>query len=68
MSFLATGSGHGYTTTLDSVENGIEIDLSNFNQIDIDVSTNTVTLGGGLHFGEITGPLYDAGKELRKMN
>ncbi|KAF6223377.1 hypothetical protein HO133_000219 [Letharia lupina] len=65
ISFLGTGGGHGYSATLDTVENGIEIDLGHFNTVSIDKDANTMTVGGSVHFANITGLLYDAGKEFR---
>ena len=65
ISFLGTGGGHGYSATLDTVENGIEIDLGHFNTVSIDRDANTMTVGGSVHFANITGLLYDAGKEFR---
>lgn len=64
--FLGTGGGHGYTTSLASIQNGIEIDLGHFNSVAINGSANTITVGGSVHFHNITGPLYAAGKEFRK--
>lgn len=65
--FLGTGGGHGYSATLGTVENGIEIDLGHFNTFSIDSNANTITVGGSVHFANITGPLYDAGKEWRTL-
>ena len=63
--FLGTGGGHGYTTSMRVIENGIQIDLGNFDAVMVNTSTNTVTVGGGAHFGNVTGPLAAAGRELR---
>lgn len=64
ISFLTTGRGHGSTVTLQAV-NGIEIDLSNFRTIDLDVEKGQVTVGGSVNFYQLFDPLYDAGKMLR---
>lgn len=48
------------------IKAGVEIDLSNFNSVAIDKDANTMTGGGSIHFRDITGPLQDAGKELRE--
>lgn len=65
--FLGTGGGHAYTTTVGSVQNGIEMDLGGFYGIEIDAEANTMTAGANVHFANITGPLYDAGKEFREL-
>ncbi|MCJ1436573.1 hypothetical protein MMC27_005953 [Xylographa pallens] len=65
ISFLGTGGGHAYSVTVETVQNGIEIDLGNFNTVSIDQTASTMTVGGAVHFANITGPLYDAGKEFQ---
>ena len=45
--------------------NGIDIDLGNFDTVKVDANSSTVTVGGSVKFGNITGPVYDAGKEIR---
>ena len=65
ISFLGTGGGHGYSASLGTVQNGIEIDLGYFNTVSIDKDASTMTVGGSVRFGNVTGPLYDAGKEFR---
>ena len=65
--FLGTGGGHGYSASLGSVQNGIKIDLGHFNNFSIDGNANTITIGGSVHFANITGPLYNAGKEWRML-
>ncbi|RYP45207.1 hypothetical protein DL768_008400 [Monosporascus sp. mg162] len=63
--FLATGNRHGYSTTLGDLQNGLAIDLSGFKNIDIDVASETVTIGPGVTAGDIFDPLYEAGFELQ---
>lgn len=63
--FLATGGRHGYTATFGKLRNGLATNLSQLNSIHIDVSASTVTVGGGVRFGDIIDPLYEAGFELR---
>lgn len=65
ISFLGTGGGHGYSASLASVRNGIEIDLGHFDTVSVNKNANTMTVGGSVRFGNVTGPLYDAGKEFR---
>ncbi|KAK8131613.1 FAD-binding domain-containing protein [Apiospora sp. TS-2023a] len=59
--FLATGGRHGYATTLGKLQGGLAIDLSKLNTIKIDKDASTLTVGPGVHFGEIFGPVFDAG-------
>ncbi|TAQ85517.1 hypothetical protein B7494_g6173 [Chlorociboria aeruginascens] len=63
--FLASGGGHGYTTTYGVIQSGLEIDLTAFNSVVVNVPASTLTVGGGTHFRDIFNPLYDAGKELQ---
>lgn len=65
--FLATGGKHGYSTSFGELGDGLAIDLSNFNTINVDKNASTVTIGGGVRFSDIFDPLYAAGKELRKL-
>lgn len=62
--FLATGGRHGYTTTLGRLDWGVEIDLGQFNQVKVDKSAATLTIGGGVVFADIFDPVYDAGFTL----
>ncbi len=64
---MAIGGGHGYTTSTSMLHNGIDIDLGNFNTVNIDVESNTMTIGGSVIFNDIFDPLYKAGKEIRKL-
>lgn len=64
--FMATGGGHGYSTTLSTVENALDIDLSNFKSVAVDAAANTVTIGGATTFRQIYDPLYNAGKQIRE--
>ncbi|KAF7889247.1 hypothetical protein EAF00_009547 [Botryotinia globosa] len=63
--FMATGGGHGYSTTLHSCKNGIDIDLGFFHDIKIDKEASTITIGGSIKFGELLQPLFDVGKEIQ---
>ena len=64
--FLGSDDGHDYPVTLDTVQNDMEIDLGHFQTFSINSRPNTITVGGSIHFANITGPLYDASKEWRK--
>ncbi|KAF7932171.1 hypothetical protein EAE99_003411 [Botrytis elliptica] len=63
--FMATGGGHGYSTTLHSCKNGIDIDLGFFHDIKIHKEASTITIGGSVKFGELIQPLFDVGKEIQ---
>ncbi|KAI1085366.1 FAD-binding domain-containing protein [Whalleya microplaca] len=62
--FLATGGRHGYGTTLGHLQNGLAIDLSNLNSINIDAATETVTIGPGVKIGDLMRPILEAGYEM----
>ncbi|KAI2643564.1 Glucooligosaccharide oxidase [Xylaria nigripes] len=59
--FLATGGRHATSTTIDMVQNGINIDLSRFNSVKVDASAGTLTVGGGVRFGDIYDSVFEAG-------
>lgn len=65
--FLAVAGRHGYTTTLRSLRNGLEIDLSQLDTIEIDKTSQTFTVGAGVRVSEIFDPLYDAGFDFRTL-
>ncbi|KAI1465641.1 FAD-binding domain-containing protein [Daldinia caldariorum] len=46
--FLATGGRHGYTTTLGALNNGLAIDLGQFDTIRVDQHRGTLTIGGAV--------------------
>ncbi|KAF1980967.1 FAD-dependent oxidase [Aulographum hederae CBS 113979] len=62
--FLATRSHHGYSSSLDAINNGLNVDLSRFDKVTVNATANTMTIGGGVLFSEILDPLFDAGKEI----
>lgn len=47
------------------MHNALNINLGHFNSVVVDAAANTLTIGGATSFGEVFGPLYDAGKEIR---
>ncbi|EMR67042.1 putative fad binding domain containing protein [Eutypa lata UCREL1] len=63
--FLGTGGGHGFTSTLGTLDDGIDIDLGFFRGVTVDAENNRMTIGGGTVFGDVYDPLYNAGKEIR---
>lgn len=66
ISILATGGRHGYTTTLQKLQNGLAIDLSKLDTVEVDQGAGTLTIGGGVRVGQIFDPVYNAGFELRE--
>lgn len=63
---MATGGGHGYTTTTGALEHGIDIDLGFFDGVSVDAANNLMTIGGSVTFHDVFDPLYNAGKEIGK--
>ncbi|KAI0862311.1 hypothetical protein F4860DRAFT_472916 [Xylaria cubensis] len=63
--FLATGGRHGYTTTLGNLKNGLALDLSQFNTVEVDKKAGTLTVGGAVRISQIYDPVYEAGYELQ---
>lgn len=63
--FLATGGGHGTSTTYAEMRDGLNIDLGNFNTVDVDAEDNTVTIGGSVVFSDTYDPLFSRGKWIR---
>jgi FAD/FMN-containing dehydrogenase len=62
---LATDGGHSGTITSE-ILNGIQVDLSLFKNVALSADASTLTVGGGVLFGEIYNTLYAAGKEIRE--
>jgi FAD/FMN-containing dehydrogenase len=56
----------GYSTTLSSRRDTLNIDLSNFRKVDADASANTMTIGAASIFADMYDPLYAARKQIRK--
>jgi FAD/FMN-containing dehydrogenase len=65
--FLATGNGHGTTTTYGALNNGLQIDMSKLKDVKIDKAASTMTIGPGVVFGDIVDQVQAAGKEIRKF-
>ncbi|KAI4224138.1 MAG: hypothetical protein L6R36_004894 [Xanthoria steineri] len=66
--FLATGGGHGTSSTLGRLRQGIDIDLGKFDSVYLDADRNLLTVGGATVFSQVIDPLYGAGKEIRVGN
>ncbi|KAH8704869.1 hypothetical protein BGW36DRAFT_402566 [Talaromyces proteolyticus] len=63
-SFLATSARHGFSTTLTSIQNGLEIDTSYLNKIQVDADANELIVEGAVIFQDAVDDLYTAGKEI----
>ncbi|KAH8672906.1 hypothetical protein BGZ60DRAFT_373699 [Tricladium varicosporioides] len=64
ISFLATGGGHGYSTSLGRLQGAINIDLGAFKTIKIDVAAETMTVGGAVRSDQVARALQAAGMEI----
>ena len=63
--FLATGGGHGYSTSLSGLKGALNVDLSKFRKVSVNGSANTLTVGAAAIFADMYNPLYAAGKQMR---
>ncbi|KAL4884469.1 hypothetical protein BJY04DRAFT_215436 [Aspergillus karnatakaensis] len=59
--FLATGSRHGYGSTLGEMRDGLALDLSLLKDLNIDVRGETLIVGPGVRAGDVLNPVYEAG-------
>ncbi|KAL2289903.1 hypothetical protein FJTKL_01183 [Diaporthe vaccinii] len=64
VSLLATGGGHGYSTSLSRMLAGINLDLGNFKSIEVDPAAGTMTIGGAVRASEVATALQSAGMEI----
>ncbi|PHH87957.1 hypothetical protein CDD83_8171 [Cordyceps sp. RAO-2017] len=60
--WLAKSGGHGYSVTLESVQDAVLINMGNFNRIAMNGSK--VTVGTGATFAELVDAVAAAGREL----
>lgn len=67
ISFLATGGRHGYTTTYKNLHNGLAIDLSRLDTLEVNKTAGTLTVGPGVTLGEVIDPLFQAGFDIREF-
>jgi len=65
-SLLATGGRHSSSTTLNDVVGGVAIDLQRLKKLEIDSERALLTVEGGVQFGDIIDPVYEAGFEMRR--
>ena len=68
MPFLATGGRHGTATTLGNLQNGLALDLSQLNEVSINKSAATLTVGPGVLLRDIFDPVYQAGFQVREYS
>lgn len=62
--FIAVGGGHG-TSGYEHFD-GISIDLGNFKSVEVNRTSNTVTIGAATKYSALSDALFSSGKELRK--
>ncbi|CAJ2500233.1 Uu.00g030860.m01.CDS01 [Anthostomella pinea] len=65
---MAKNHGHGTALGYGNLENALNINLGNFNSVSVDAANNRLTVGGGVLFGDIFQPLFEAGKEIQTGN
>lgn len=66
LSFFATGGAHGAEPGFATVKQAVNIDLSNLNENNLNVTANTLTVGPGISFVDFETNLYNAGKLIRE--
>jgi FAD/FMN-containing dehydrogenase len=59
---LVKNTSHGFTKSVRSVVNGIQISVRQMNSINLDLEKNVATLGGGVIMAEFVDALWKAGK------
>jgi FAD/FMN-containing dehydrogenase len=65
---LVRNTAHGFTETIRSVVDGIQLSVSGMNGISLDLERNVATLGGGVIVAEFIQALYKAGKRSATGN
>ncbi|KAJ6119126.1 hypothetical protein N7523_003406 [Penicillium sp. IBT 18751x] len=65
--FMATNGGHGTSLIYGTIE-GIDVNIANFNSVKVDLAKNHLIVGAGVKLGDITEPLYNAGKAVPRGN
>ena len=63
--WLALSGGHGYSITLNSIQNAVLINLENFNYVRME-DNGTAIVGTGTLFGDFIDTVAAAGRELSK--
>lgn len=62
MPFLAVSGGHGWSSSLNNVRNGIQINMRKLNTTRLRDEGNSAIVGGGTMQYEITAALFNSGK------
>lgn len=65
MSFLAKSGGHGYSPTLEIIQDATMISMKNFTKLQLN-EDNTVTMGSATLFSDLVLFLEGVGRELSK--
>ncbi|KAL9577457.1 MAG: hypothetical protein Q9212_006351 [Teloschistes hypoglaucus] len=65
--FLVVNKGHGSTSTLGAVKNGIEIHIRTLNQVVINADGKSASVGGGSYNQELIDTLWKKGKASGKF-
>lgn len=68
LSMLATGGGHGYSTSLGRLQGGIDLDLGMFDSIQVDPAARTITIGGSVKSDKVASALQAVGMEIRMFH
>ena len=66
--FLGTGGRHSSSVTLGNLHQGLAIDLSKLNNVNVNAKAGTLTIGGGTRFGDMINPVYEAGFQTRQCS
>ncbi|KFA47134.1 hypothetical protein S40293_10205 [Stachybotrys chartarum IBT 40293] len=64
INFLATGGRHSVVDTLEELQQGLAIDLHQFDSIHVDQAAARLTIGGGVRTHDIYEPVTQAGLEI----
>lgn len=64
---MATAAGHGASQTYGKLQNGLDIDISNFNSGTYNNKSGLLEIGGAATFQTIWDTLQPYGKEIRMM-
>lgn len=63
---MAVTGTHGWTSKLDTVKNGIQINMRRLNSSSVLQNGDVATVGGGIMQHEITAALFKEGKQAGK--
>ncbi|KFA49090.1 hypothetical protein S40293_07102 [Stachybotrys chartarum IBT 40293] len=65
--WLAQSGGHGYSPTLGSIQDAVQINMRNFRYVNVN-EDGTATVGTGTRFNEMVWAVGDAGREITVGN